>query len=123
MQNDNEEAYYPGFESSSLLFYGSEWIREIRTKKKNFLKRNIKCFGENLIGNSVLLCRYLTALRPPQQLFDACNPVPGEHLTDTMVKSDKFAIEKVARYVSMIPFVEDMNMFSMSEMPDLFATC
>jgi len=35
--------------------------------------------------------------------------------------AEKFAIERAARFVSMIPFIDDLNMFG-SEIPDLFST-
>lgn len=34
--------------------------------------------------------------------------------------NDEFAIEKVARYVSLIPFIDDNQAFI--EMPDLYCT-
>ena len=35
--------------------------------------------------------------------------------------SDSYAIERAARFVSMIPYIEDLNMFG-KENPDLFCT-
>jgi hypothetical protein len=55
---DSPFEYYPGKETSSLLIALTEWQKGI--KKKKFEKRNIKCYGENIEGQSVLLCRYLT---------------------------------------------------------------
>jgi len=52
-------------------------------------------FGENLDGYSVILCRYLEPMKPPTKLIDI-----------DLQPSDKlYAIEKAARFVSMIPFV------------------
>ena len=34
---------------------------------------------------------------------------------------DDFAIEKAARFVSMIPFKDDLSLFK--DMPDVFCTC
>lgn len=59
---------------------------------------------------SVLICRYLTPQEPPKEIVDL-NTNPNE----------KFAIEKAARFVSMIPYIEDLNMFG-KENPDLFCT-
>lgn len=55
---DSPFEYYPGRETSSLLIALTEWQKSI--KKKKFEKRNIKCYGENIEGQSVLLCRYIT---------------------------------------------------------------
>jgi hypothetical protein len=51
--------YYPGAESSSLLMAASEWAKRFKVNKK-FEDRQVKCLGENIYGQSVLLCRYLT---------------------------------------------------------------
>jgi len=56
-----------------------------------------------------LLCRYLTEQMPPEDVCDLQS-----------FKADEFAIERVARYVSLIPFIEDNKAFQ--EMPDLFCT-
>jgi hypothetical protein len=45
-------------EKQNLLAAASDWVRSI--KKGKFEKRNIKVFGENVSGQSVLLCRYIT---------------------------------------------------------------
>lgn len=79
--------------------------------KCKFKNKHIKLFGENVNGMSVLLCRYLTPLEPPKEVVDL-QANPGE----------KYAIERVARFVSMIPFIEDLNMFGCS-IPDLYSTC
>lgn len=58
LPQDSEFEYYPGFETSSLLISLTEWAKQLN--KGKFEKRNIKCIGENIDGQSVLLCRYLT---------------------------------------------------------------
>lgn len=61
--------------------------------------RNIRFWAENLRGESVFLPRYLTALQPPQ-----------------MEQSN--AIEKAARFVSLIPFKNDTEHFQ--DLPDIY---
>lgn len=67
-------------------------------------------FGENIKGQSVLLCRYLTPIKPPLEVLDLEKD-----------RNDQFAIEKVARFVSMIPFKDDLSMFE--NLPDIYSTC
>lgn len=81
-------------------------------KKGKFEKRNIKVYGENVSGQSVLLCRYILPQIPPPDIYDYKNPNS---------KNDKFAIEKAARYVSLIPLIEDSQAF-LGSMPDLWCT-
>ena len=57
----------------------------------------------------MLLCRFLTPQVPPQEI-----------LRQEGLAQDAYAIEKVARFVSMIPFIEDLRMFQ--DMPDLYST-
>lgn len=66
-------------------------------------------FGEDLNGRSILLCRYLRSLKPPKELCDLD------------VGTDKFAIEKCARFVSMIPFLMDLQLFE--QLPDMYCNC
>ena len=83
------------------MYNGANWVHERQRicKFKNF---NIKLFGENISGQSVLLSRYLTPQEPPSQIID---------LSTQQGKTDKYAIERVARFVSMIPYIEDLRMF------------
>ena len=109
LPSENDEAYYPGYEANNLLGDASEWMIGMRSNPK--LKgRKVTCWGENIDGQSVLLCRYLNPAKPPK---DVCNiEGPG---------GDKdYAIEKVARFVSLIPFKEDLKKFA--DMNDLFCT-
>jgi hypothetical protein len=94
LPQDNDLEYYPGSESTSLLIAATEWARGL--KKGKMEKRNIKLIGENVYGQSVLLCRYITEQAPPTDIYDIDS-----------VKNDMFAIEKAARYVSLIPFIAD----------------
>jgi hypothetical protein len=68
LNTDNELEYYIGLEKQTLLSAASEWVKSI--KKGKFEKRNIKVFGENVSGQSVLLCRYITPQNPPLDVFD-----------------------------------------------------
>ena len=63
---------------------------------------------ENIDGESVFIPRFLTALRPPEQIWSGQMP------------ADLKAIEKAARYISLIPYVEDTALFK--DMPDLTCT-
>ena len=108
---DNKEIFYVGGENQIILGHCAEWTNNIRNQHKYFKKRLIKTFGENLKGYSILLCRYLTSkLSPPGDLFDhkAVNGLSPEEATNFNIKQDPYAIEKVARFVAMIPFKEDM---------------
>lgn len=58
LPQDNELEYYIGLEKQNLLFAAADWVKSI--KKGKFEKRNIKAYGENVNGQSVFLCRYIT---------------------------------------------------------------
>lgn len=70
-------------------------------------KRNIRTIGENICGQSVLICRFLTPQAPPNDIYDYAHN-----------KNDPYAIERAARYVSLIPFLEDCQAFN--DFPDLY---
>ena len=101
LPQDNALEYYIGLEKQNLLSSASEWIKSI--KKGKFEKRNIKVYGENVSGQSVLLCRFILPQIPPPDIYDY-----HSHSS----KSDKFAIEKAARFVSLIPLIEDNQAFN-----------
>ena len=63
--------------------------------------RFIKIFGENFDGFSVFLCRYLKPQKPPELIYDHQNN-----------PADELSIEKAARFVALIPFVEDCQTFN-----------
>lgn len=100
---ENEKEYYQGYEKTPFLQLGNDWAKQVASKFKQE-KRLIKVFLENIEGQSVFIPRFLTPIRPPEGVFQ---------------KEDKRAIERAARFVSLIPFVEDAQLFQ--DMPDL--TC
>lgn len=55
---DAQFEYYPGKETTSLLIALTDWTKQLKKGKNE--KRYIKCIGENINGQSVLLCRYIT---------------------------------------------------------------
>jgi len=61
---------------------------------------------EDIDGESVFIPKFLTPLRPPEQIYKGPN--------------DEKAIEKAARYISLIPYIEDTALFK--DMPDLTCT-
>jgi coiled-coil and C2 domain-containing protein 2A len=86
------------------LQIGSEFVKnlELRYRKTG---RQFKVFLENINGQSVFIPKFLTPLKPFETLYSG--------------KSDKKGIEKVARFVSLIPYLDDQTLFK--DMPDL--TC
>ena len=59
LPTQREEYTYPGYEEQKLLDDGAKWLHE-RCSQCKFKNQNIKLFGENVSGMSVLICRYLT---------------------------------------------------------------
>ena len=110
LQTENPESYYPGYENFDLLEEGSNWVRTMRIKAKKFKNPNINIFGVDIEGRSIFIPRYLTPLQPPPEYI-------------TNIRTNEFAIEKAARFVSMCPFIEDLRMFNDHDLPDLFTTC
>lgn len=109
LPDENAECDYRGYEEADLLAEGTRWLLEIRNNIK--LKgRRASVFGENVDAESVLLCRYLSykGIKPPEQVVNLDGPW------------DPYAIEKVARFVSLIPFIEDSAKFE--DMTDLYCT-
>lgn len=103
---DNEAEYYAGFESPSLLFFGSNWLSAVKNKKSILKERRVYLWAENTEGQSVFLPRFLTPLEPPIGLI---------------AENDMDSIAKVARYVSLIPHIEDNQAFK--DLPDIWSTC
>jgi len=68
---DSEFEYYPGMETTSLLIALTDWTKIL--KKGKHMSRNYKCIGENINGQSVLLCRYITPQAPPMDVYDTTN--------------------------------------------------
>ena len=82
---------------------GANWVEKIRKKNKKFKNVNLNLFGTNIDGHSVLIQRYLTPMQPPVFFND---------------KKDKLAA--IARFVSLIPFVEDIRLFE--DLPNVYCT-
>lgn len=96
LPSENSELHYEGAEDSQTLLYCAQWIKRLA---KKFPSRNFNVFGENLNGQSVLIPRYLRPMQPPKEVLD----IP--------IIDDANAHEKVAKFVSLIPFVHDIKMF------------
>ena len=64
----NEKDIYEGEEDAHFLNKGVVWSKEFLTK---FPKspRFVKCFLENIEGNSVYIPRFLRRLQPPPDIF------------------------------------------------------
>ena len=91
LPTEAESDYYPGFENPKFLFDANQWITN-RKVDKNLKNRNIKLYAENFEGKSVFIPRFIHPLEPPPEIFAAQDPDPTS---------------KVARYVSLIPHIED----------------
>jgi len=59
----------------------------------------------------VLLSRYLTPMKPPKEVVDL----------DPKLQDYNHSIEKVAHFVSLIPFESDLKTFD--DLDDLYCTC
>lgn len=90
-----------------ILQYANTWLTKLKSKAQS--KRDFVVFGENIKGKSILLPRYLRPLQPPADLINLDS------------EDAKYAIEKSARFVSMIPFLVDLNLFK--DLPDMYANC
>jgi coiled-coil and C2 domain-containing protein 2A len=109
LPDENAQCDYKGYETEELLSHGTKYATDCRINPK--LKgRKVSVFGENIDAESVLLCKYLTKVRPPDQLIDVDRPGQFDH----------HAIEKVARFVSLIPFIEDSRKFE--DLTDMYCT-
>ena len=107
---ENEYDFYPGGEDSRLLRAGALWSNSHRTVPKG-PPLVVKMFGENVERKSILIWRYLTPQKPPKELLDL------ERGTEIELN---YAIQTIARFVSLIPFIEDNNSFE--DMPDMWCT-
>ncbi len=107
-KNDDLD-YVPGFEDSIFLINGTKWLKNM--KAKPLLKnRTLRLFAENFDGLSVFMPRFLKpdGQIPPQLIFN---------------EQDPNAIEKAARFVALIPFIEDNQTWDYAEeMPDCWCT-
>lgn len=82
---------------------GKAWMDKFFGQKEN-KNKNVKIWGENIMGHSIFLPKFLDTLQPP----------PGFPI-------DKEAYKKAARYVSLIPFKNDSQFFK--DLPDIYSTC
>lgn len=92
----------PGKESRALFNYVHKWMDSIGNP------RDCSVWGTDIEGQSRLITRYITPQEPPKALID--DP-----------QQDVFAIEKVSRFVSLVPFLTDAQMFEGRAM-DLWCT-
>uniref|UniRef100_H2ZAP4 Coiled-coil and C2 domain-containing protein 2A n=1 Tax=Ciona savignyi TaxID=51511 RepID=H2ZAP4_CIOSA len=76
---------------------------------KRYPTRNVKTTVIDIKGESVLITRFIRALPPPPELIEGLNP------------GSKEATEKLARFVSLIPFVSDNVTYA--GICDLWSTC
>lgn len=82
-------------EDDKLLHNAQLWLSGLR---KKFPKREFKALATNLAGKKVFLTRYIRSQNPPAELLE----------------ETQYKMERIARFVSMIPFVSDSAAF-----PDL----
>jgi len=102
---ENEKDYYSGpmkKETGIDLEKYHQWAKDIMMKFGN--ERYIKIYLENIDSESVFIPKFLTPIRPPPDLDMKHRP-----------------IEACARFVSLVPFVDDTQLFK--DMPDLTCTC
>lgn len=101
--------YAAGFEDSIFLINATKWLKKI--KQKDLLKnRHIKIFAENFDNQSTFISRFIkpSGQRPPMLIYE---------------ENDDENIGRAARYVSLIPFVEDSQSWNSNvEMPDCWCT-
>ena len=90
----------------AFLLHGNKWAKELSYPGKRKNPRSFKVFLEDVSGASVFIPRFLTPLPPPPAV--------------TTVQGDTKALEKCARFVSLIPYVEDSALFK--DMPDITCT-
>jgi coiled-coil and C2 domain-containing protein 2A len=103
---DNDEEHYAGFEDSELLEKGTMWANKVTSSFKG-QHRIVKCFLEDIDGRSVYIPRFLCPIRLPDDVYRR-DEKPNR------------AIERAARYVSLIPFIDDSHLFK--DMPNLTCT-
>lgn len=99
----NNKNPFVGAENPQLLIMGKAWMDKFFGQKEN-KNKNVKIWGENIMGHSIFLPKFLDTLQPP----------PGFPI-------DKEAYKKAARYVSLIPFKNDSQFFK--DLPDIYSTC
>jgi hypothetical protein len=105
LQKADDYEYVPGFEDSIFLINSVRWLKKLRDNQV-VKDRNIRLFVSNFDGFSVYLPRYLKPQQPPEKVLSNNDPL------------NPLAIEKAARFVALLPFVEDANAFHYEEVPD-----
>ncbi|KAF4735159.1 Coiled-coil and C2 domain-containing protein 2A, partial [Perkinsus olseni] len=88
----------PGAEPRALLNHVQRWLERLRSAYPKSIVEGSMALGTDLDGRSVLACRYVAQpLTPPPEVTSLDDP---------------HAIERAARFVSMIPFLTDDQIFS-----------
>jgi len=88
------------------LINSTKWLKAQKDLFPQLSKRYIRLFAENFDGFSVFISRFLKPQKPPLIVLNES----GDHIRDPL------AIERAARFVSLIPFLDDSHGFE--EMPD-----
>ncbi|EEQ99065.1 hypothetical protein Pmar_PMAR019710 [Perkinsus marinus ATCC 50983] len=88
----------PGAEPRALLAHVQRWLEKLRSTHSGCVVEGSMALGTDLDGRSVLACRYVAQPLTP----------PGEVTS----LDDPHAIERSARFVSMIPFLTDDQIFA-----------
>lgn len=105
---DEENDFTRGFEDPKFLINSNALLKNMMSTPL-LSNRYIRVFADNLNGYSVFLCRYIQPQEPPKTIFDKDNNL-----------QDPYAVEKAARYVALVPFLDDCQAFD--EMPECWCT-
>ena len=85
---------------AKIVRHGKQWLSSVRNKCTRARTANVKVMANNIDGNDVFIPRYIASQVPPPD-------ATGKEL-DT--------VEKIVRFVSLIPFLDDWQAFSDGEM-------
>jgi coiled-coil and C2 domain-containing protein 2A len=88
-----------------LNIYAKKWQNKL---KQEFPTRNVKTLAVNMEAKSVLVCRYLRPLKPPE-----------DFLVNFNVTAD--IMQRLARFVSLIPELPDS--VALPGVCDIWCTC
>ncbi|OAF71700.1 Coiled-coil and C2 domain-containing protein 2A [Intoshia linei] len=93
-------------ESDEILDYAEKWTAELNLKFNN---RYFMVTAIDISGRSVVATRFCTSdgIKPPDELLTG--------------NSDEEKLKRLARFVSLIPFISDAEMFS--GICDIWSTC
>ena len=91
-------------EPTKLLRHAEQWVKGIKKKNERTANANLQVIGTNIDGAAVFIPRFLHPQAPPDDYM-------GQPL-DTP--------EKLARFVSLVPFLDDWNAFV--DANDLYCT-